>query len=316
MREYTVSENEEGITLLKYSSRVLKEAPNGLLYKFLRNKNIELNGKKADSRAVLKAGDRVAFFLSDETFIKLHGFVEGKPDRGSNASSPVSLEKSRIIYEDEDYLFYDKPAGLRTQGDGSGRLSLNDLLLDYTGYDKGSVCRPSVCNRLDTNTSGIVLCGKSVKGLQTLNQAIRERRIRKYYRAVLKGRAEGGRLISFISAEGDDNKVKVSDTARSGYKEIITELKVISRSDEVTYAELYLVTGRKHQIRAQMAHAGHPVAGDRKYGIRDDRDKGAGRQLLHSYRTELPEDILDGMTVYAPVPDDIAGYLKKEGIKA
>ncbi len=313
MREYTVSEKEEGLSLIKFSSRVLKEAPNGLLFKFLRNKNIELNGKKAESGAVLKCGDRVAFFLSDATFIKFHGHKADSAGGEEKKDSTPSLEKDRILYEDDDYLFYDKPAGLKTQGDGSGRPSLNDLLLRYTGTEEESLCRPSVCNRLDTNTSGIVLCGKSVKGLQSLSLAIKEHRIRKYYRAVLKGRVEGGGFVSFLSSSGDDNKVSVLDYPKNGYKEIITELQVIDGNADLTYAELCLLTGRKHQIRAQMAHIGHPVIGDRKYGR---EEKGASRQLLHSCRVSLPEDMLDGLTVTAPLPSDMERYLKRNGLRA
>ncbi|MBO4336446.1 MAG: RluA family pseudouridine synthase [Lachnospiraceae bacterium] len=306
MTEYTISGKEEGLTLIRFSSRVLKEAPNGLLYKFLRNKNIELNGKKSDSGTVLKEGDKVSFFLSDETFEKLHGH------QNAEDTSAVSLESERILYEDEDYLFYDKPAGLRSQSDGSGKISLNDLLLSYTGAKPGDICRPSVCNRLDTNTSGIVLCGKSVRGLQTITEAIREHRIRKYYRAILKGHIDDMHLVSYLFDPKDGNKVSISDIPQNGYKEIITELKVIEANDELTYAELYLITGRKHQIRAQSAHAGHPVAGDRKYG--DGKDN-FPRHMLHSYRTELPDDILNGLSVFAPIPSDMRKCLEKAGIR-
>ncbi len=306
MREYLISDSEAGLTLLKYSSKMLEHAPQNLIHKFLRNKNIELNGGKADGHKVLSAGDRVAFFLSDETFEKFHGRAE------ETIAYELTLEPERVLYEDDDYLFYDKPAGLLTQKDASGKISLNDMLIAYTG--KSGVFRPSVCNRLDTNTSGIVLCGKSVIGLKKLTQAVRERRIRKYYRAVLSGRIdEDMHLVAFISPSDGEGKVHVSDRPTSGYKEIITDLEVIRRNDEATYAELALITGRKHQIRAQAAHTGHPVLGDRKYGVSNGR-KEAKRQMLHAYRIELPEDILDGMTVFAPIPADMEKCLVKMGL--
>lgn len=312
MIEYTISKKEEGLSLFKFSSRILANAPNGLIYKFLRNKNIELNRKKADAGTILRSGDNVAFFLSDETFSKLKGVSKTFEKKAGQDSD--TLEAGRILYEDDDYLFYDKPAGLRTQSDGSGKLSLNDLLLAYTGTDENDVCRPSVCNRLDTNTSGIVLCGRSVKGLQTINNAIRDRRIRKYYRAILLGKVQGGRLVSYISTGKEENKVSISDTKKNGYKEIITDLDVKGSSDVLTYAELRLITGRKHQIRAQMSHIGHPVAGDIKYGVHDDPTS-AARQMLHSYRVELPEDILGGLTVFAEIPDDMRQCLQTAGIE-
>ncbi|MBQ9360823.1 MAG: RluA family pseudouridine synthase [Lachnospiraceae bacterium] len=323
MKEYTVSDREAGLTLIKYSARVLKEAPNSLLHKFLRNKNIELNGRKADSGSVIQAGDKVLFFLSDETFEKFHGLSEeegyrsdgfGKcaDDKGNQA---IRLESDRILYEDEDYLFYDKPAGIRSQSDGSGRLSFNDLLLAYLEYDSEDIIKPSICNRLDTNTSGIVLCGKSAKGLQSLNQAIKSRKVRKYYRGIAAGYIkEDKHLVSFMDNSDSENKVVISDTHKHGYKEVITDVRVIERGRLATYAEFDLITGRKHQIRAQMAHIGHPLIGDMKYGKKLPGLNFARRQMLHAYRVELPDDILMGMTVFAPIPKDMEECMIKTGI--
>ena len=146
------------------------------------------------------------------------------------------------------------------------------MLLAYTGIT--GMFRPSVCNRLDTNTTGIVLCGKSLTGSRALNKAIKDHRIRKYYRAVLIGEIKRDmHLVSFISSSDRDNKVSISDEPKDGYKEIITDLSVIAVNDRYTYAEILLVTGRKHQIRAQMAHIGHPVAGDMKYGFHGKKYK-------------------------------------------
>lgn len=323
MTEYTISSKEEGLTVIKYASRIFPKASSGLIHKFLRNKNIELNGKKTDGRGVLKAGDKVAFFLSDETFGRFHGMA---PEKGNAdiRDSRNRLEKDRILYEDDDFLFYDKPAGLRTQQDGSGRISLNDLLLEYTGSRAEDVCRPSVCNRLDTNTSGIVLCGKSVKGLQTLSNAIKERRIEKYYRAILCGSFseeekkafDGGvlNMSSYLGGSDNDNKVSVSGTEKPGYTRAETGLSILAENESYTYAELKLVTGRKHQIRVQTAHIGHPVAGDIKYGRQGTKGKEEKRQMLHSYRTVLPEDILNGMSVVAPIPGDMRKCLKRVGL--
>ena len=301
MKEFIISENEAGLTVIKYSSKILRKAPQSIIHKFIRNKNIELNRKKCREGEILKAGDMVAFFLSDETFGKFSD-IPGQTDSGA---SKYTLDISRVLFEDEDYIFYDKPAGLITQKDDSGRVSLNDQLLGYCGIN--GVFRPSICNRLDTNTSGIVLCGKSIKGLQRLNKAIKERRIRKSYRAVLWGRIEEEHmhLVSFIRPVDNENMMEVSDTPGRGYKEIITDLKLIASDERYSYAELDLITGRKHQIRAQMAHIKHPVVGDIKYGREAEDKKAADRQLLHAYRVELPEDILNGLTLYAPVPEDI-----------
>ena len=296
MREYVISEKEAGLSLMKYASKTLSGASAGLLHKFLRNKNIELNGRKATGKEILSPGDRVAFFLSDETF---DGFHEEKK-RGENTKDTRSLDPDAILYEDEDYLFYNKPAGLRSQSDDSGRISLNDMLLAYTGCE--GVFRPSICNRLDTNTSGIVMCGKSVSGLKKLNQAVRDHRMDKYYRAIVSGILEEDmHLVAFLNSENDINRVLVSDMPAKGYKEIITDVSVIKSGAGLTYAEVGLVTGRKHQIRAQLSHIGHPILGDMKYGSRVSLK----RLMLHSYRLSLPEDILDGLEIVAPIPQDM-----------
>ena len=325
MTEYTISSKEEGLTVYKYASRILPAAPSGLIHKFLRNKNIELNGKKADGRGILKAGDKVAFFLSDETFAGFRGVSSKDRITGANESR-MHLKAERILYEDDDYLFYDKPAGLRTQQDGSGRISLNDMLLEYTGCSADDACRPSVCNRLDTNTSGIVLCGKSIKGLQTLSAAIKERRIEKYYRAVLCGifseeekKAFDHGLLhisAYLGSAGNGKRMDVSETEKEGYTKAETELSVLAENEGFTYAELKLVTGRKHQIRVQTAYIGHPVAGDINYGRQGSKGTAVKRQMLHSYRTVLPEEILSGMTIVAPLPEDMRKCLERAGIDA
>ena len=296
MREYVISEKEAGLSLMKYASKTLSGASAGLLHKFLRNKNIELNGRKATGKEILSPGDRVAFFLSDETF---DGFHEEKK-RVENTKGTRSLDPDAILYEDEDYLFYNKPAGLRSQSDDSGRISLNDMLLAYTGCE--GIFRPSICNRLDTNTSGIVMCGKSVSGLKKLNQAVRDHRMDKHYRAIVSGILEEDmHLVAFLNSENDINRVLVSDMPAKGYKEIITDVSVIKSGAGLTYAEVGLVTGRKHQIRAQLSHIGHPILGDMKYGSRVSLK----RLMLHSYRLSLPEDILDGLEIVAPIPQDM-----------
>lgn len=308
MKEFIISDREAGLSVRDYSRRILKEAPGSLIYKFIRNKNIELNGKRCRGDAILSPQDRVSFFLSDETFDKFHGL-----DAASGGFLGAVLDEGRILYEDEDYLFYDKPAGLRSQGDGSGKVSLIDLLLSYAKVE--GVCRPSVCNRLDTNTSGIVLCGKSIQGIRRLDKAIKDRRIKKCYRGIVQGSIEKDmHLVGFISPSDKDNKVAFSDSMRHGYKEVITDVKVIRRGSLASLVEFDLITGRKHQIRASMGHIGHPLVGDIKYGKRRPEFLFAKRQMLHACRVELPADILSGMTVFAPMPEDILKCMERVGI--
>ncbi len=308
MKEYRITEREEGLTLLKYSLRILKEAKQGLVRKFLRNKNIELNGRKADGTERLQAGDSVRFFLSDQTFEQLSSgpVRETEPEKGE------TLDPKRILYEDADYLFYNKPAGLRTQSDGSGKPSLNSLLLRYVPHDE--VCRPSVCNRLDVNTSGIVLCAKSIRGLQTLDSAIRDRRIEKHYLAVCHGRfRQEGRLTAYLKKDRRANRAEVLSEPSERAERIVTEFQVLASSDQASLISAGLITGKPHQIRAHLSFLGHPLYGDGKYGAGRD---GCKRQMLHCHENIFPEDILKGMKVRAELPEDLKGLLKKLGLPA
>ena len=313
MREFRISEQEAGIRLVKYAGKLLGEAPASLIHKFIRNKNIELNHKRCREDDLLKAGDMVELFLSDETIDKFSG-----GSMAFYAGDTKSLDPKRILYEDDNYLFYNKPPGLITQSDKTGRVSLNDMLIAYTGT-KG-VFRPSVCNRLDTNTSGIVLCGRSLEGLKTLNSLMANRSrqdgrskgrgIRKIYRALVIGRVDDEMTIRSWQRINRDNTVSVYDSEGEGLKEMVTLIRPITSGERLSYIECELITGRKHQIRAQLSHIGHPVAGDRKYGSRPDPSK-ASRQMLHAYKIIMPDEVLDGLTVTAGIPDDMQRIIEE-----
>lgn len=298
MKDFIISKKEEGMTLLKYSFRLLPEAGQGMIRKFLRNKNIELNSKKAAGSEVLRSGDRVSFFLSDETFAKFHKTAKVFPD-----AKP--LEKERIIFEDEDILIYDKKAGELSQSDGSGSVSINDRLLSYA--KTVGTFTPSVCNRLDRNTSGLILCGLSEKGLLTLTGAIRDRRIQKYYLAVCEGRFEKeGTARLWLKKDETKNISRISDTEKPGYDPVETAFSIIKTAGDTTILEARLITGKPHQIRASLSFLGHPIVGDQKYGAKKGRAK---RQLLHAARIVFPPDILGGRTFEAPLPYDIRNYI-------
>ncbi len=311
MREFRIDERTEGLTLFKYSGRILKEAPQGLLRKFLRNKNIELNGKKADGSTHLKNGDRVAFFLSEETFEKFSGKETGEPAR---SKPPQFLwENSRILYEDGDCLFYDKPAGLLTQSDASGKVSLNDLLLQYV--PPSDAFRPSAVNRLDYNTSGIVICGKTVSGLQKFSEAVRERRIDKKYVCLCHGefpQEKGFREYSaYLTKDHEKNRSYLSAKPSGEGSRIVTEFSMEGYRGGVSLLLVRLVTGKPHQIRSHLSFLGYPVLGDRKYGKKTD---GYPRQMLHCYENRMPKELLSGKRIRASLPEDMQNILKKTGL--
>ena len=299
MKEFTVTENDEVLTLLKFSFRILESAPQSIIRKFLRNKNIELNEKKADGSERLKAGDSIRFWLSDETFDKFSERLITPADQ-THGNIP-DITQDMIIYEDNDFLILNKPAGILSQSDSSGKASVNDMLLKYAG--SGLTYHPSVCNRLDMNTSGLIICGKSIKGIQIMDTAIKERRIDKYYRCFCSGHIQHDMHIEgYLKKDSYRNKVTVYADQQHGSEKIVTEIKVIEQFRNDSYLEIKLITGKAHQIRAHLASLGHPLIGDMKYG---SRDKAIGRQMLHSYRIEMPDDILGGRKFTAELPEDM-----------
>ncbi len=304
-----VTANEAGQRFDKLLAKYLNKAPKSFIYKMLRKKNITLNGKKASGSEMLAAGDEVRLFFSDETAAKFHS---------------ADFDKVRtaldIIYEDEHIVLINKPAGMLSQKADGGEPSLVEYLITYL-LDSGSLTeaqlatfRPSVCNRLDRNTSGIVVCGKSLAGLQEMSRLLKERSVHKYYRCIVKGEMQGERhLKGYLSKDHRTNKVTVSDRPSKDAQPIETRYRAIACAGGFTMLEVLLITGRSHQIRAHLSSVGHPILGDPKYGDPDLNDRcrrlcGVKHQMLHAYRVEFPRlegtfGYLSGRYFTAPLPE-------------
>ncbi|MDE7271321.1 MAG: RluA family pseudouridine synthase [Acetatifactor sp.] len=212
MQEMTVGTNQAGQRLDKFLHKCLPEAQNSFLYKMLRKKNITLNGKRAEGRELLQQGDVVRMFFADETFLKFSG------QSGESEYLRVyrQLKDISVIYEDKDRVILNKPAGVLSQKAKDSDLSLNEWLIGYLLETEAITAgelrtfKPSVCNRLDRNTSGLVLCGKTLYGTQTLSEAIRERSISKFYRTICVGKLrEEVRLDGYLQKDARTNKVKI-----------------------------------------------------------------------------------------------------------
>ena len=313
MKTFIIKENEAGQRFDKYLKKLLGNAPGSFIYKMLRKKNIVLNGKKATGNEKLTAGDSIKLFLSDETFEK---FAGKRQTNDLAASVPnIALE---IVYEDHDVLAINKPAGMLSQKAKKEDISANEYILQYL-LESGTITReslhtfkPSVCNRLDRNTSGILVAGKTLNGLQQMSKAFRERSMEKYYLAIVAGHISKPRRIEgFLKKDEKNNQVTILSEPSNDAKPIITEYRPLKLVGQVTLLEVHLITGRSHQIRAHLASIGHPVIGDTKYGNpRLNREflKNAGvtHQLLHAYRLFLA----DGTKIQADAPKEFERALE------
>ena len=292
--------------------RYLTAASAGFLYKMLRKKNITLNGKKATGKERLQSGDIIRIWFSEETLEKF----AGKPEEVSvEALFGESRERLHahaqdfagwILYEDPHILIVNKPSGMLTQKAEAKDHSLNDAAAEYL-VDTGQIdpqsmvfIRPSACNRLDRNTSGIVTIGKTQLGLQILTALFRERTVHKDYLCIALGRiSEEMTLEGSLTKDEQENKAIIGEAGEDG-KKIRTRIRPrgswkAENGMELSLLEIRLYTGRTHQIRAHLASIGHPILGDRKYG--DEQANvyaaklGIRSQLLHAYRLEFPEDV-------------------------
>ena len=293
MRQLTVHKNDENQRLDKYLKKYLKEAPGSFIYKMLRKKNIVLNGKKADGTEKLSEGDEIKLFFAEETLEKFTG--EGLP----KTKTEFPYKALDILFEDENLLIINKPAGELSQKAEPKDISMNEYALGYlqkTGFvteESLKVYKPSVCNRLDRNTSGILIVAKTYQAAREFGEALQKRTVRKFYQCIVKGNITKDETIDgYLLKDEKTNKVTIFSMPEEGASEIHTAYHPIKQEHGLTLLEVHLITGRTHQIRAHLSSIGHPILGDFKYGDRKIAEKFHVKyQLLHACRLEL-----DGFT--------------------
>ncbi len=325
MQELHVTANEAGQRLDKLLAKFLNQAPKSFLYKMMRKKNIVLNGKKCTGNEKLKQGDSIKLFFSDETIEKFSAGTYVTPKKEKINMLP-------IIYEDEQVLLMNKPVGVLSQKAKDSDVSAVEILINYLietnqlSKEQFKTFHPSICNRLDRNTSGILVAGKTLPALQEMNRFFKERTIAKYYRCLVKGRVIKNEdyIKGYLVKDQKTNKVSITKKKTEEGVPIETEYCVIQSNDEVSLLEVHLITGKTHQIRAHLASIGHPIIGDYKYGDKQinemyRQEYGLKSQLLHAYRLEMPSS--DGSLAYlndkkfvAELPDKFIKICKDKGV--
>lgn len=320
MQQIIIDEETNGQRLNKLIGKYLDAAPQSFIYKMLRKKNIKYNHKKATGNEIVRNGDVVEIFMSEDTIKRFQ--KDRTLLRDSNA-----LDDVRILFESEDVIIINKPVGMLSQKAKPEDYSLNERIVDYYHARKNcsKVFTPSVCNRLDRNTSGIILAGMSLKGTRELSYMLKERKIDKYYLTIVYGVVSKGETIKgFLAKKQNHNQVVIYKSLYEAKKngedhpafiETSYEPVLTGKFQDMNFSllKVKLITGKTHQIRAHLDSIGHPVIGDGKYGLKSvnavmKREFGLKNQLLHAYHLTFPEkncalEELSGKDIYADLPE-------------
>ena len=283
MKEFEIGKNDAGLRLDRFLAKAVPLLPASLAQKYIRIKRIKRNGQRVQRDDRLAEGDKLQLYINDEFF---------DTPRADNAYLTVSAPKLNIVYEDENILLVDKRPGLAVHPhDGAeyGK-TLIDHIQAYLYAKKEWIPRtstfvPALCNRIDRNTGGIVIAAKNAEALRVLNQKVKDRELDKRYLAIIEGvmKPQEGTLRGQIFKDAAKNRVYVTDKPQPGSKSAVTNYRTLETKDGLSLIECELITGRTHQIRAQFAHAGHPLLGDGKYGKLDKRFDRC-YQALYSYK--------------------------------
>ncbi len=279
MKSFIISNNDAGQRVDKFILKTFPKLPKSLMFKEIRKKNIKVNRKRIEPSTILNEGDKIELYLKDDVLeekVKHYDFT--------NASKNIN-----IIYEDDNILLIDKKVGVLCHPDGKEYVDTLIARVKRYLYEKGEwnpenskTFTPSLANRIDRNTGGIVIAAKNSESLRILNDKIKNREIEKYYLTVVHGKMEKetDTIVGYLTKDERKNKVTVLSKKTESSKEIITKYTVLDYYDDKSLLEIDLKTGRTHQIRAHLASIGHPLLNDGKYG----NEHGRYRQALYSYK--------------------------------
>ena len=262
MKIVKINENDSGQRVDKFLSKLLVGMPRSLLYKQLRNKRVKRNKKALSAQDILSCGDELYLYINDEFF-------------GEAKEITAKSDGLSVVYEDDNILVCDKPAGQASHGGDDSLLSMVQAYLfkkgEYNPKSENSFA-PALSNRLDRNTRGLLLVAKNAAAQKLLNEKIKNHEVTKKYRAILCGtpKEKSGRLVNYLKADEKENRVRVVRKDTPGAKEAVLDYEIIKTQNGKALAEITLLTGRKHQIRVQFSHVGTPLLGDTKYGAPKD----------------------------------------------
>lgn len=305
MKEIIIDSSAANQRFDKFLKKYFSASSNGFIYKMLRKKNIILNDKKDDGSSILLEGDTIKVFFSDETFDKMRGLDNSADEYNYLKRLNYNLD---VIYEDDNIIACNKPADMLSQKSKASDISINEYIISYLINERNysiedyRLFHPSISNRLDYNTTGVILGAKTLQGQQELSLALKERTIDKYYICIVKGKVAKDILLKgSLTKNKRTNMVKI--IADENEPKIETDIKVISSNNDISLLRIHLITGKTHQIRAHLSSINHPIIGDIKYGDNKInnyyKDKyNLNSQALHSYITIYKE-----IEIKAPLPE-------------
>ena len=293
MKEIIVGKNDVNRRLDSFLIAYMKQIPKSLICKLIRKKRIKINNKKSSINYRLCEGDIISFHVRDEIL---------------NSKSSMSFlnvnPELDVVYEDENVLIVNKPSGLICHPDANQKIDclinrIKKYLFEKNEYNFNAenIFAPALVNRIDRNTQGLVISAKNAESLKILNEKLKNREIKKYYKCLVYGRPprDENILVAFLTKNSENNEVSVSKFETPNSRLIKTKYKLLKFKDNKSLLEVELLTGRCHQIRAHLAFIGNPILGDRKYG--KSNDSKIKHQLLVSYKIkfkfESPAGILD-----------------------